>query len=230
MWWTSSRTSGSPGPERPSSGLSGASASLIRSSLASRSQARVASASLTRHPVSARVCARVWTAGVDQAERCSRSRDRDRARAAHDSGERANTSRRVHKGQRIHARRSRRRSRCALHRPGRGGPPLRANKRSQALVIHRPPAVGHAGGGGCGWWVPRVGARGWSGPGRRKVSPAERIGVGLGRRPGELPGSAANPTVEHTPPARPGAPVALPGRHSCVQLSGISAPRRYRSR
>ena len=60
--------------------------------------------------------------------------------------------------------------------------------------------------------------------------PAERIGMRLDVRPGELPGSAAHAALEHAPPAGPGAPVALPGRHSRVQLSGISAPRRYRSR
>ena len=46
-----------------------------------------------------------------------------RARDAHDSGGRANTSKRVQNAHRIHARRSRRRSRCGVHRPGRGGRP-----------------------------------------------------------------------------------------------------------
>ena len=89
-----------------------------------------------------------------------------RARVAHDSGERANTSRRVHKAQRIHARLSRRRSPLAMWRcTARAAvPALRANKRSQALVTPRTAAVGHAGGGGSGWSVraSRRGAR----PGR----------------------------------------------------------------
>ena len=59
---------------------------------------------------------------------------------------------------------------------------------------------------------------------------AERIGVRLDVRPGELPAPPAHAALEDTAPAGPGAPVALPGRHSRVQLSGISAPRRYRSR
>ena len=88
-----------------------------------------------------------------------------RPRVAHDSGERANTSRRVHKAHRIHARRSRRRSPLAMWRSARAATAaLRANKRSQALVIPRTAAVGHAGGGGSGWSVraSRRGAR----PGR----------------------------------------------------------------
>ena len=89
-----------------------------------------------------------------------------RPRVAHDSGERANTSRRVHKAHRIHARRSRRRSPLAIWRctARAAAAALRANKRSQALVIHRTAAVGHTGGGGSGWSVraSRRGAR----PGR----------------------------------------------------------------
>ena len=59
---------------------------------------------------------------------------------------------------------------------------------------------------------------------------AERIGVRLDVRPGELPGPSTHAALEDTTPAGPGAPVALPGRHSRVQLAGISAPSRYRSR
>ena len=59
---------------------------------------------------------------------------------------------------------------------------------------------------------------------------AERIGVRLDVRPGELPAPPANAALEDTAPAGPGAPVALPRRHSRVQLAGISAPSRYRSR
>ena len=59
---------------------------------------------------------------------------------------------------------------------------------------------------------------------------AERIGVRLDVRPGELPAPPAHPALVDCAPAGPGAPVALPGRHSHVQPAGISAPKRYRSR
>ena len=152
-----------------------------------------------------------------------------RARDAHDSGGRANTSKRVQNAHRIHARRSRRRSRCGAAPPGPRRPPCgrrSAPRRWSSIGLRRwdtPAAAGPDG---------RCGLRG-AGPGRAgkaKDSPAERVGVGLDGRPGELPGSAAHAALEHAPPAGPGAPVALPGRHSRVQLSGISAPRRYRSR
>ena len=66
--------------------------------------------------------------------------------------------------------------------------------------------------------------------GEAKGFPAERIGMRLDVRPGELPAPPAHATLGHPTPAGPGAPVALAGRHSCVQLSDISAPSRYRSR
>ena len=153
-----------------------------------------------------------------------------RARDAHDSGGCANTSKRVQNAHRIHARRSRRRSRCGAAPPGPRRPPCgrrSAPRRWSSIGLRRwdtPAAAGPDG---------RCGLRG-AGPGRAgkaKDSPAERVGVGLDGRPGELPGSAAHAALEHAPPAGPGAPVALPGRgHSRVQLAGISAPRRYRSR
>ena len=82
-----------------------------------------------------------------------------------------------------------------------------------------------------------------AGPDRRDAEPrgaltsgaeraaAERVGVRLDSRPGQLPGPAAHAALEHAAPAGSGAPVALAGRgHRCDQVAGISAPRRYRSR
>ena len=122
-----------------------------------------------------------------------------------------------------------RRSRCGAAPPGPRRPPCgrrSAPRRWSSIGLRRwdtPAAAGPDG---------RCALRG-AGPGRvgkAKGSPAERIGVRLDVRPGELPTPPANAPLEHTAPAGPGAPVALARRHSRVQFAGISAPRRYRSR
>ena len=103
---------------------------------------------------------------------------------------------------------------------------LRPQKRSQARLTARAPSR-NAGGAGSG---PARRRAGGSARLRCAAPPAERIGMRLDVRPGELPAPPANAALEHAAPAGPGAPVALPGRHSRVQLAGISAPSRYRSR
>ena len=121
-----------------------------------------------------------------------------------------------------------RRSRCGAAPLGPRRPPCgrrSAPRRWSSIELRRWDTPAAAPDGGCG-------LRG-AGPvraGQAKDSPAERIGMRLDVRPGELPGPPAHVALEHAPPAGPGAPVALPRRHSRVQLDGISAPRRYRSR